>query len=98
MVFPIVMYGCESWNIKNAVSYQCVVYGRICVCLCVPPQSHLSPVTLQTVSLSVFSVREIFPGENTGFFTAELQGKPLTEGYQVLNIKQGCKLIDSIKT
>lgn len=68
------------------------------MCLCVPPQSHLSPVTLQTVSLSVFSVREIFPGENTGFFTAELQGKPLTEGYQVLNIKQGCKLIDSIKT
>lgn len=68
------------------------------MCLCMPTQSHLSLVTTQTVSLSVFSVHEIFPGENTGFFTAELQRKPLTEGYQVLNIKQDCKLIDSIKT
>ena len=38
MVFPVVMYGCESWTIKKAV---CVLVAQACLTLCDPMDCSL---------------------------------------------------------
>jgi len=76
MVFPVVMYGCESWTVKKAEAryvyiYMCVcvcvnvcTYLYMCVCMCVCV--CLCACVFQTWRRAQQSTPVFLPGESHG--------------------------------